>query len=99
MTQTLSKLKNKKATGPDLITSELIKGGSDYGRHENSAHSEHLADTEGIRVMKKANIILITKITPSSANLEEQRPILLLNIWYKVLHDLVKRRIDVDVNR
>ena len=49
--------------------------------------------------MKHANIILIPKTTPPTSNPDEQRPISLLNMWYKILDRIVKNRIENDIKR
>ena len=57
--------------------------------------------SEGIvpQAMKHANIILIPKTTPPTCNPDEQRPISLLNMWYKILDRIVKNRIEHDIKR
>ena len=47
--------------------------------------------------MKHANIILIPKTNPPTNNPAEQRPISLINIWYKVLDRIVKNRLEKDI--
>lgn len=46
--------------------------------------------------MKQANIILLPKTTPPSMNPAEHRPISLLNMWYKVLDNIIKSRLQED---
>ena len=46
--------------------------------------------------MKHANIVLIPKTQPPSNRPDEQRPISLLDMWYKVLDRIVKDRIEED---
>ena len=47
--------------------------------------------------MKHANVILIPKTSPPTADPEQQRPISLLNMWYKVLDKIIKDRIQDDI--
>ena len=49
--------------------------------------------------MKHANIVLIPKTQPPSIRPDEQRPISLLNMWYKVLDRIVKDRIEKDIEQ
>ena len=46
--------------------------------------------------MKAADAVLIPKTKPPSLNPAEHRPISLLNMWYKVLDNIVKERLQQD---
>ena len=46
--------------------------------------------------MKAADVVLIPKTKPPSLNPAEHRPISLLNMWYKVLDNIVKDRLQRD---
>ena len=50
------------------------------------------------QAMKHANVVLIPKTSPPNNNPEDQRPISLLNMWYKVLDRIVKDRIEKDID-
>ena len=49
------------------------------------------------QAMKHANVVLIPKTSPPTNLPDEQRPISLLNMWYKVLDRIVKDRIEKDI--
>ena len=46
--------------------------------------------------MKEADVILLPKTSPPSMNPADYRPISLLNMWYKVMDNILRERLQVD---
>ena len=92
-------LKNKKAAGPDEITAELLNGAGTIAQKTTTLIKRVWSEGTVPQAMKHANIILIPKTTPPTSNADDQRPISLLNMWYKILDRIVKNRIEKDINQ
>ena len=94
----LNKLKRKKSAGPDRITAELLQGAGNIAEDMTVNLIQKIWTTGHVpSPMKHANVILIPKTSPPSTDPAEQRPISLLNMWYKVLDTIVKDRILEDM--
>lgn len=46
--------------------------------------------------MKEADVILLPKTSPPSMDPAEHRPISLLNMWYKVMDNILRERLKTD---
>ena len=90
----LRKLKRKKACGPDQITAELLQGAGSVGEQMTVKLIQRIWQEGRVpAAMKLANVILVPKTIPPSHNPAEHRPISLLNMWYKVLDNIIKDRL------
>ena len=91
-------MKNRKAAGPDGITAELLTGAGQIAEKMTIVLIRRVWSEGHVpQVMKHANIVLIPKTNLPTTLPEDQRPISLLNMWYKVLDRIVKDRIEKDI--
>ena len=89
----------RKAWGPDNLTIELITGAGEIGIDITTTLLQKIWLNWTVpQKLKQAHILLIPKTSPPSKQPELQRPITLLNLWYKILDKIIKNRIQQDID-
>jgi hypothetical protein len=88
----------RKATGPDGISIELLLGAGEVGVEMTTALIQKMwAEGTVPQELKRAHILLLPKTVPPSKDPDKQRPISLLNLWYKLLDKIIKKRLENDI--